>query len=69
MRKTFKREIAVTLLLLWSLAFGWAMYAETEGRVTLVISAMAPVFGFAGLAFGMDWHSKQHRGPTGGDRA
>jgi hypothetical protein len=49
--KTFKRELAVVLLL-------WLMYVvETKDASTIEILVW-PVFTFAALAFGMDWFGK-----------
>lgn len=49
--KTYKRELAVVLLL-------WLMYVvETKDASTIEILVW-PVFTFAALAFGMDWFGK-----------
>ena len=53
--KTFKRELAVVLLL-------WLMYVvETKDASTIEILVW-PVFTFAALAFGMDWFGKSSNG-------
>jgi hypothetical protein len=49
--KTYKRELAVVLLI-------WLMYVvETKDASTIEILVW-PVFTFAALAFGMDWFGK-----------
>jgi hypothetical protein len=53
--KTYKRELAVVLLL-------WLMYVvETKDASTIEILVW-PVFTFAALAFGMDWFGKSANG-------
>lgn len=53
--KTYKRELAVILLL-------WLMYVvETKDASTIEILVW-PVFTFAALAFGMDWFGKSSNG-------
>jgi hypothetical protein len=53
--KTWKRELAVVLLL-------WLMYVvETKDAGTIEILVW-PVFTFAALAFGMDWFGKSSNG-------
>lgn len=53
--KTYKRELAVVLLL-------WLMYVvETKDASTIEILVW-PVFTFAALAFGMDWFGKSSNG-------
>lgn len=56
--KTWKRELAVVLLL-------WLMYVvETKDASTIEILVW-PVFTFAALAFGMDWFGKSSNGVWG----
>ena len=53
--KTYKREIAVALLV-------WLTYVvETKDASTIEILVW-PVFTFAALAFGMDWFGKSANG-------
>ena len=53
--KTYKREIAVALLV-------WLTYVvETKDANTIEILVW-PVFTFAALAFGMDWFGKSSNG-------
>ena len=53
--KTYKRELAVVLLI-------WLMYVvETKDASTIEILVW-PVFTFAALAFGMDWFGKSANG-------
>jgi len=58
LRKTFKREVAVGILL----AFGYVVYG---GDVEMVKVLVWPVFSFAGLAFGLDWHGKNSNNSDG----
>lgn len=51
-RKTFKREVALGLLVLFC-------YVVTQGDVEMVKVLVWPVFSFAGLAFGLDWYGKK----------
>lgn len=51
-RKTFKREIAVALLL-------WLIYVVEVKDVSIVEVLVWPIFAFLGAAFGLDAYSKQ----------
>jgi len=51
-KKTFKRETAWVLFLL----LGYVVY---QGDVEMAKVLTSPIFLFAGLAFGLDWKSKQ----------
>lgn len=53
--KTWKREVAIVLLL-------WLMYVvETKNDGTIEVLVW-PIFTFAALAFGMDWFGKSSGG-------
>ena len=61
MKKTYKREVAIGLLIF----LGYVV--ETKGS-EIVELLVWPVFTFAGLAFGLDWGYKQlqpDRSPPG----
>jgi hypothetical protein len=66
--KTYKREVAGALLaalgLLTALWVGWGN--EIAGQAVDVL--VAPVMGFAAMAFGGDALSKHLKGPMGGPR-
>ena len=51
-KKTFKREIAVALLL-------WLAYIVEVKDVSVVEVIIWPIFAFLGAAFGLDAYSKQ----------
>lgn len=51
-KKTFKREIAVALLL-------WLAYVVEVKDVSVVEVLVWPIFAFLGAAFGLDAYSKQ----------
>jgi hypothetical protein len=51
-KKTFKREIAVALLL-------WLAYVVEVKDVSVVEVIIWPIFAFLGAAFGLDAYSKQ----------
>ena len=50
--KTFKREIAIALLL-------WLVYVVEVKDVAIIEVLVWPVFAFLGAAFGLDAYSKQ----------
>lgn len=54
-QKTWKRETAWALLLF----LGWVIIGEQDAEMAKVL--VWPTFTFAGLAFGLDWNSKQLR--------
>ncbi len=51
-KKTFKREIAVALLL-------WLIYVVEVKDVSVVEVIIWPIFAFLGAAFGLDSYAKQ----------
>jgi len=51
-KKTFKRELAVALLV-------WLMYVVEVKDVSIIEVLVWPIFAFAGAAFGFDSFSKQ----------
>lgn len=51
-KKTFKRELAVVLLV-------WLMYVVEVKDVSIIEVLVWPIFAFAGAAFGFDSFSKQ----------
>jgi hypothetical protein len=51
-KKTYKRELAVALLV-------WLIYVVEVKDVTLVEVLVWPIFAFVGAAFGFDAYSKQ----------
>jgi hypothetical protein len=53
--KTYKREIAVALLV-------WLAYVVEIKDVSLVEVLVWPIFTFAALAFGLDWFGKSSSG-------
>ena len=53
--KTYKRELAVALLL-------WLAYVVEVKETTLVEVLVWPVFTFAALSFGLDWFGKSPSG-------
>jgi hypothetical protein len=57
MRKTYKREIAVALLV-------WLMYVTEFKDATLVEVLVWPVFSFAAAAFGFDQYAKLQQSPS-----
>lgn len=57
MRKTYKREIAVALLV-------WLMYVTEFKDATLVEVLVWPVFSFAAAAFGFDQYAKLQQPPS-----
>lgn len=54
--KTFKREVAIALLL-------WLVYVVEVKDVTIVEVLVWPIFAFLGAAFGLDSYSKQLQQP------
>lgn len=50
-RKTYKREVAVALLI-------WLAYVVEVKDATIVETIIWPVFTFVALAFGVDWWGK-----------
>ena len=62
-RKTFKREIAVALMV-------WLVYLVETKDIELVKVVVWPILTWPALAFGMDWHGKQstYRKPSGGSK-
>lgn len=62
MEKTYKREVAVGLVALLHLIFGYAIWHEPSSALD-VGRILAPLdFAFLGAAYGMDWLSKQGPG-------
>lgn len=57
MNKTFKRELAVALLL-------WLIYVTEVKDATLVEILVWPIFSFAAAAFGFDAYGKLQQGTT-----
>lgn len=57
--KTYKRELAVALLL-------WLMYVTEVKDETLVEILVWPIFSFAAAAFGFDQYSKLQQGRGAG---
>ena len=61
--KTYKREIAASMLIALIAMAVFAMTGEHEGIIMAragIVSALAlPIMGFAAAAFGMDWVGKQ----------
>lgn len=53
--KTYKREIAVALLV-------WLAYIVEVKDVSIVEVLVWPIFTFAALAFGLDWWNKSGNG-------
>jgi hypothetical protein len=51
-KKTYKRELAVALLI-------WLVYVVEVKDVTIVEVLVWPIFAFLGAAFGFDAYSKQ----------
>ena len=51
-QKTFKREVAIALLL-------WLVYVVEVKDVAIVEVLVWPIFAFLGAAFGLDAYSKQ----------
>lgn len=49
--KTYKREIAILLLI-------WLAYIVETKDVNIVETLVWPIFTFSALAFGMDWFGK-----------
>jgi hypothetical protein len=65
-RKTWKREVAVLVLALYSAAYGWTLYAlswapaENASQMVSLINAAAPwVAALVAGAFGLDGYAKQ----------
>lgn len=56
MKKTFKREVAVALLV-------WLVYVVEVKEVDIVEAIVWPVFAFAAAAFGLDQYSKLQQNP------
>ena len=57
-KKTFKREIAIVLLL-------WLVYVVEVKDVSIVEVLVWPIFAFLGAAFGLVAYSKQLQQPLG----
>jgi hypothetical protein len=57
MHKTFKREIALVLLV-------WLAYVVETKDVNVIEALVWPIFGFAAAAFGLDALSKQLQQPS-----
>lgn len=55
--KTFKRELAVVMLAVLGGLFIWGVSDDQAMRAAEFLTL--PIFGFAGVAFGMDAYSKQ----------
>lgn len=55
--KTYKREVAVAMLLFLAGMFVWGIYEETAHESAKFLTL--PIFGFAGAAYALDWRSKQ----------
>ena len=71
-QKTYKREVAVGVLLAYSAAYSWTLYAlswapaENASQMVTMINGAAPwVAALVAGAFGLDGYSKQIKG--GGD--
>lgn len=58
MRKTFKRELAVVLLV-------WLFYIVEVKDVEIIEILVWPVFAFVTAAFGLDQYSKLQQGSSG----
>lgn len=61
MNKTFKRELAVALLL-------WLVYVTEVKDAILVEILVWPIFSFAAAAFGFDQYSKLQQATKSSDR-
>lgn len=61
MNKTFKREIAVALLL-------WLVYIVEVKNDTIIEIMVWPIFAFVTAAFGLDQYSKLHKTTKPSDR-
>ena len=68
-RKTYKREVAVVVLLAYIGAYAWTLYAlswapsENASQMVTMINGAAPwVAALVAGAFGLDGYSKQIRG-------
>ena len=71
-QKTYKREVAVGVLIAYSAAYSWTLYAltftppENAAQMVTLLNGAAPwVAALVGGAFGLDGYSKQIKG--GGD--
>lgn len=53
MRKTYKRELAIGLLV-------WLVYIVETKDASIIEVLVWPIFTFAALAFGMDWFGKSN---------
>lgn len=56
-RKTFKREVAATLLLFWAGMTVWGVFNVQAAQASQVM--LVPIIGFAATAFGLDSVAKQ----------
>ena len=56
-KKTFKREVAVVLLI-------WLVYVVETKDVEIVEVLVWPIFSFAAASFGFDAYGKLQQGPT-----
>lgn len=54
--RTYKREVAVGLLVFWAGMVVWTMLVMNTSVLGIIT---APIFLFAGGAFTMDWTAKQ----------
>lgn len=61
MKKTFKREIAIALLL-------WLVYIVEVKDDTIIEILVWPIFAFVTAAFGLDQYSKLHKASGTSDR-
>jgi hypothetical protein len=59
LRKTYKRETAILMLVYLGAFFTWGVGNETALRIAEFLTL--PVFGFATAAFGVDAYAKQLR--------
>lgn len=74
-RKTWKREVAVAVLIAYSGAYGWTLYAlswtpaENASQMVTMINGAAPwVAALVAGAFGLDGYSQQIKGRENADQ-
>lgn len=72
-RKSYKREVALGLLLGYCAAFGWTLFMlpftpmENAMQMVSLMNGAAPwVVGLVGAMYGLDGYAKQIRGHNGG---
>lgn len=62
-QKTYKRELAVGMVLVLMLMVMYTIIGSPPEIQVKLIEILTPfVFGFAALAFGMQWYSAQYNG-------